>query len=107
MCQCIRHRRMMRALGMLVVALVVGAPSLVAQNGTITGRVIDTGSGLPVASAQVFIAGLDLGVLTQANGGFSLADVLAGTHTVTVQRLLPRGNRSCRGRGGTDGGPRF
>ncbi len=87
MYRCIRRRRMMRALGVLVVALLVGAPSLVAQNGTITGRVTDAGSGLPVASAQVFIGGLDLGVLTQANGGFSLENVMAGTHTVTVQRL--------------------
>jgi TonB-linked SusC/RagA family outer membrane protein len=74
-------------LGVAFAALLVAAPQLAAQTGTISGRVTDAGSGNPVPSAQVFIADLDLGVLSQQNGTFTLQNVPAGTQTVTVQRL--------------------
>lgn len=86
MYQLIRSRTT-RALGAVAAALLLTAPGLVAQAGSITGRVTDAQSGQPISSAQVFIADLDLGVLTQQNGAFSLQDVPAGTQTVTVQRL--------------------
>ena len=57
-----------RAAGVLAVASLIGAPGLSAQGGTITGRVTDTGTGEPISSAQLFLADLNLGVLTQANG---------------------------------------
>ncbi len=74
-------------LGVAFSALLVAAPQLAAQTGTISGRVTDAGSGSPVPSAQVFVADLDLGVLSQQNGTFTLQNVPAGTQTVTVQRL--------------------
>jgi TonB-linked SusC/RagA family outer membrane protein len=77
----------MRAVGLLAMASLVAAPGLSAQGGTITGRVTDGGTGEPVTLAQVFIAEIDLGALTQANGNYLLLNVPAGTHTLTVQRL--------------------
>ncbi len=77
----------MRAIGVLAMFSLVGAPGLLAQGGTITGRVTDTGTGEPVASAQVFIAELDLGALTRANGTYLLLNVPAGTLTLSVQRI--------------------
>ena len=74
-------------LGVALAALLVTAPQLAAQTGTITGRVTDSGSGNPVPSAQVFIVELDLGVLSQQNGTYTVQNVPAGTQTVTVQRL--------------------
>ena len=76
-----------RAVGVLVISSLVGAPGLSAQAGTVTGRVTDTGNGEPIVSAQIFIIDLNLGVLTQANGNYLLLNVPAGTHTLTVQRL--------------------
>lgn len=55
--------------------------------GVITGRVTDAAQGRPVPTAQVFIVDLDLGVLTQSNGGYVLLNVPAGIHTVAVQRI--------------------
>lgn len=78
---------LVRAVGLVLAVLVLGTSGVTAQTGTITGRVIDAGNGEAVAAAQVFIADLDLGVLTQANGGYNLQEVPVGTHTVTIQRL--------------------
>ena len=77
----------MRAVGVLAMASLVGAPGLSAQGGTITGRVTDAGNGQPITSAQVFIQDLDLGALTQANGRYLMVNVPAGTQSVTVQRI--------------------
>ncbi|MDX1566528.1 MAG: SusC/RagA family TonB-linked outer membrane protein [Longimicrobiales bacterium] len=75
------------AFGALLTALFLVAPGLQAQQtGTVTGRVTDQ-AGQPVASVQVYVAGLDLGVLTQQNGRFLLQNVPAGTHTVTAERI--------------------
>ena len=76
------------AFGALVVAFFLVVPSLGAQQGgTITGRVLDAGSGTPIPAVQVFIAGLDLGGLTQQNGRYLIQNVPAGTHTLTVARI--------------------
>ena len=77
----------MRAVGVLAMASLVGAPALSAQGGTITGIVTDAGTGEPVTSAQVFIVELDLGALSQASGRYLLLNVPPGTQTVTVQRI--------------------
>ena len=57
------------------------------SGGTVTGRVLDSQSGLPLAAVQVFISALDLGGLTQQNGRYLLQNVPAGTHTLTVARI--------------------
>ena len=58
-----------------------------AQTGTVTGTVTDAGTLAPVSSAQVFIPGLQIGTLTQANGRYLLVNVPAGTHTVRAERI--------------------
>jgi TonB-dependent SusC/RagA subfamily outer membrane receptor len=76
------------ALALATLGFVSTAGGLEAQEtGTITGRVIDAQSMQPLASAQVAIPGLGIGVLTQQNGRFILLNVPAGTQTVTVQRI--------------------
>ncbi|MDZ7779983.1 MAG: carboxypeptidase-like regulatory domain-containing protein [Gemmatimonadota bacterium] len=57
------------------------------EGQTLTGNVQDQATGQPLASAQVYIAGLDIGGLTQANGDYLLLNVPPGTHAVTVQQL--------------------
>jgi TonB-dependent starch-binding outer membrane protein SusC len=51
------------------------------------GRVTDSQNLQPLASAQVSIADLGIGALTQQNGRFVLINVPVGTHSVTVQRI--------------------
>ncbi len=78
---------MTRVLGTLVTALLISAPGLAAQTGTVYGKVTDAQTGLPVAPVQVFIFSLDLGGLTQQNGRYLLQNVPVGTHTLTVARV--------------------
>jgi len=76
-----------RALGTLAALTLLIVPGLAAQTGTIAGRVIDGGTNQPIPAAQVFIADLDLGVLSQQNGSYILLNVPAGPRSVTVQRI--------------------
>jgi TonB-dependent starch-binding outer membrane protein SusC len=80
-------RRRSRALGGFAALTIFSASGLAAQTGSIAGRVVDAQSGQTLPAAQVFIAALDIGVLTQQNGSFILLNVPAGSHTVTVQRI--------------------
>ena len=74
--------------GALVTAFLLVVPSIGAQQGgTVTGRVLDSRSGQPVAAAQVFISALDVGGLTQQNGRYLLQNIPAGTHTLSVTRI--------------------
>jgi TonB-linked SusC/RagA family outer membrane protein len=69
-------------------ALLFAAPALYAQQtGTVAGRVLDAQTGNPIPAAQVFIADLDIGVLSQQNGSYLLSNVPAGPRTLTVQRI--------------------
>ena len=80
--------RVLSGFGALVTAVLLVVPSIGAQQGgTVTGRVLDSQSGQPLAAAQVFISALDLGGLTQQNGRYLLQNVPAGTHTLTVARI--------------------
>ncbi len=74
------------ALSALLVAGLWASPGL-AEAQTITGVVRDQATGNPVEAAQVFLEGLSIGGLTQANGQYLLLNVPAGTHTLTVQSL--------------------
>ena len=79
--------RLTRASGVAVAAVLLLAPGLVAQTGSIAGRVIDAQSGQTIPAAQVFIQDLDIGVLTQQNGSYILLNVPVGPREVTVQRI--------------------
>lgn len=76
-----------RVLGALAVTLLIAAPELAAQTGTIAGRVTDSQTGQPLAAAQVFIPELELGALSRQNGSYLLLNVPAGARQVTVQLI--------------------
>jgi len=63
------------------------AGSSEARQGTVSGRVVDAGSGQPMGAVQVHIPELALGVITPADGTYQLQSVPAGTHTVVAERL--------------------
>ena len=73
-------------LGLLFIGA-LAASAVTADAQVITGRITDAQSGQAVAAAQVFVSALDLGALSEGNGSYSIQNVPAGTHTVSVQRL--------------------
>jgi TonB-linked SusC/RagA family outer membrane protein len=58
-----------------------------AQQGTISGKVIDQAANTPVPSAQVFIVGTTRGALTSDKGEYVLRGVAPGTVTLRATRL--------------------
>lgn len=78
----------MKPVSWVLLALVAAVLSAVAAEAqTITGRVLNAQSGLPLSSAQVSIPALELGSLANAGGQYTIANVPVGTHAVTVQLL--------------------
>ncbi len=67
--------------------LFVGAGSVSAQQGAITGTVADAETLQPVAGAQVFVTGTVIGTLTGEQGTYRLEGVPAGQATVTVRLI--------------------
>jgi len=74
------------ALSMLML-LPQTAVEAAAQEGSISGQVVERGTLQPVRAAQVMIPGLGLGTLTAQNGRYSIESVPAGTHQIQVQSL--------------------
>ncbi len=67
--------------------LTLPTTALEAQTGTITGQALDGRSGQPLTAVQISIQGTGLGVISQANGRFTIENVPVGTHTLQAQRL--------------------
>jgi TonB-dependent starch-binding outer membrane protein SusC len=63
------------------------ATEAAAQQGTISGEVVERGTLRALRAAQVMVPDLGLGALTGANGQYSIENVPAGTHEVRVQAL--------------------
>ena len=74
-------------LATLLLSLGLAVAPVDAQTGTITGTVTNAQTGQPVAAAQVFIPTLDVGVLSQANGRFTLVNVPQGSHSLSAVRI--------------------
>ncbi|MEZ4417279.1 MAG: SusC/RagA family TonB-linked outer membrane protein [Gemmatimonadota bacterium] len=55
--------------------------------GSVTGRVTDARTGQPIPSAQIYIAALDLGTLSNDEGRYLLQNVPDGTHTIRAELI--------------------
>ena len=71
----------------VLAGLCVTAGSTQAQVGTVSGQILSQDTRQPVSAAQVFIGDLDLGVLSEQSGRYTLQNVPPGTHEVSVARL--------------------
>src|SRR5687767_2532473 len=58
-----------------------------AQQATIAGRVTDRATNRPLDQVQVMVVGTTLGALTNAEGGYTIRGVPAGTHAVRALRV--------------------
>jgi TonB-linked SusC/RagA family outer membrane protein len=71
---------------LFVFALLPGA--LAAQgSGTITGRVVDRASQLPVQGAQVIVVGTQRGTQTDQEGRYTISGLPAGTYEIRARRV--------------------
>ena len=68
-------------------ALALGRQDAAAQTGTVTGQVLDAGTGAPLSGVQVSIPSLQLGTLTNPQGRYLITQVPAGTHSVQVELI--------------------
>ncbi|MDP2958370.1 MAG: TonB-dependent receptor [Longimicrobiales bacterium] len=88
--------RVQRSVGFLsiLLALVALAAPVAAQQGLLTGRIIDEMSGQPVDAAQVQVLGgpRATGGLTDATGVFRV-QLAAGTYSIVVERVGYRSER--------------
>ncbi len=71
--------------GITVLLTVFAMPFLLqAQTGTVTGRVTDAETGTALAGANVIVEGTTLGAAADGFGDFTIANVPAGTYTITA-----------------------
>lgn len=77
-----------RLFSLLIPLMIVATESALAQGqGVVTGRVTDQRSSAPVAEAQVFIVGTNLGARSGEDGTYTIRGVPAGARDVRVLRL--------------------
>lgn len=69
-----------------VLATVLSSAPLLAQTGTISGRVTAAEGGAPIASVQITVAGTGSGALTRDDGQYTIA-IRPGTYTVRAARI--------------------
>ncbi len=83
----LRRIRVALSLGVAIVLTCAGALSAGAQTtGVVRGKVIDGATSRPVDGAQVYVAGTELGTLTNSDGQYQFA-VRAGTVELRTRRV--------------------
>ncbi|MDX2058004.1 MAG: SusC/RagA family TonB-linked outer membrane protein [Gemmatimonadales bacterium] len=69
-------------------ALLAGAPPLVAQNvGTVSGTITDAATGQSLSDVRVTVVGSVLSITTDNRGGYRIANVPAGSVTLQARRI--------------------
>jgi TonB-linked SusC/RagA family outer membrane protein len=74
------------AVGLALVALAINAPGLAAQAGAVTGTVVDSKTGRPIAEASVGVESSPTRVRTNVRGEFRVEGV-SGTVRLAVSRI--------------------
>ncbi|MDQ6769965.1 MAG: SusC/RagA family TonB-linked outer membrane protein [Gemmatimonadota bacterium] len=75
------------AAALTLVGLALAAPPLMAQTGTLVGRVTDARSGAPITTAQITISGTSLTAMPDAEGRFRVTNIPPGTHQVRARGI--------------------
>ena len=71
----------------LALALAVPAAGFAQGTASVTGRVVDSTTGQPVAGARVAVVRSTTGTITDFNGRYALEGLSAGTITLRAQRI--------------------
>lgn len=75
---------MLRKLLLTVIFLLSSCLFAFAQSGSLSGTVTDAETGEPVISANIFIASLERGAATDANGEFTIGNLDSGTYSLRI-----------------------
>jgi len=68
--------------------IVIGMSTfLIAQEGSVSGRVTDTDTGDPLVGANVIVVGTNLGAATDVNGEYSISRVPAGAQRLNANYI--------------------
>mgnify|MGYP002777784630 CR=1 FL=1 len=78
------HTNMTRKILSLLSLFLLSALSALAQTGTLRGTIKDLKTKEPIIGGSVRIDGTTIGALTDVQGGFTVANVPAGSHKVLV-----------------------
>lgn len=70
-----------------LVCVVTNPGTAPAQTGQVTGEVTDARTGQALNGAQVFVAGTQLGTITDEQGAYEISGVPAGEQTIRVQLI--------------------
>jgi len=79
--------RLLRAAGVLVGLVIATTSAVVAQQGTVSGTIVDQANQRPVVGAQVYLAGSTRRVFTDQKGAFVLDRVPVGEVEVRVRMI--------------------
>ena len=76
-------------LAITALALALRPASLVAQDGggTVTGRVVESGSQQPLSDVHIIVSGTQKGAQTDAQGRYTITNVPVGTQQIVARRV--------------------
>src|SRR5262245_37371268 len=76
-------------LHLLTLGLVAAASGVVQAQatGTVRGKIVEVGSGRPLANVQVAVVGTQRGALTSVNGDYVVTMVPAGRQTIRTRMI--------------------
>ena len=82
-----RRRAILSSMFLIALALVLPSRGILAQQGTVSGIVVATGTQEPIAGARVDVVGTTLRTQTDERGRFSIGGVSGTIVTVEVRRI--------------------
>jgi TonB-linked SusC/RagA family outer membrane protein len=82
-----RSKYFVRLLPALALALAVSAGDAVAQAGSVTGRVTNAFTGLPIQGARLVVQGTNIQATTNEDGRYTLVNVSVGSRVIRVNYI--------------------
>src|SRR5262245_57675635 len=77
----------LRLVGLGILLILVCAPGVYAQTGTVSGQVVEKNSKTALTRAQVSVNGADIVTTTDPSGRFTLLGIPEGTAKITASYL--------------------